>query len=174
MLTNDERIQAMQQQFNELRQAIANDIADRFEAGERRLRENLSKDLAERFEASEQRLRDNLSKDLADRFAASERRLREDLSKDLAAQLTAMGEQLEDRLERRLDARLSHRLNVQAEQLREIVTTAADNYGGVLAGIKREVADFRDEWRKEADDTRGILANHRGRIEAIEKTLSSS
>lgn len=157
----DNRIQAMQQQFNELRQAIASDIADRFEASERRLREGLSMEMADRFQASERRLRDNLSKDMADQFTA------------MGAGLEERLEKLEERIEQRLDARLGHRLNVQAEQLRAIVKTAADNYGGVLAGIERDLAEFRKEWRNETADTRKVLANHGGRIEAIE-TLSSS
>jgi hypothetical protein len=76
--------------------------------------------------------------------------------------------------EQRLDARLSQRLKVQAEELREIVRTAADNYGGVLSAIKGDLTDFRDEWRKKTGDTDKVLANHGGRIDAIEKTLSSS
>jgi len=102
-----------------------------------------------------------------------EQRLRDSLSKDLTVQLKAMGVELEERLEQRLDARLGQRLNIQAEQLREIVKTAADNYGGVLDSIKGELTEFRNDWRKETEDTRKTLANHGGRIDAIEKTVST-
>ena len=101
-----------------------------------------------------------------------EPRLRDNLSKDLGVQIKTMGAELEERLEHRLDARMGHRLNVQAEQLREIVQTAADNYGGVLDSIKGDLAAFRNEWRNETADTRKVLANHGGRIDAIEKSLS--
>jgi len=94
------------------------------------------------------------------------------LTDEFRTQLKAMGAELEERLEHRLDERLGNRLNVQAEQLREIVQTAADNYGGVLDSIKGDLAAFRNEWRNETADTRKILANHGGRIGAIEKSLS--
>ncbi len=98
------------------------------------------------------------------------------LTAEFRTQLTAMGAQLEERLEqrleKRLDERLSHRLNMQTEELREIVRTTADNYGGVLAGIRRDVVDFRDEWRKKAEVTDMVLANHAGRIVSLEQTIS--
>ena len=90
----------------------------------------------------------------------------------LTTQLTDMSSQIEERLEKRLDARLSQRFKVQAEEIREIVKTTADNYGGVLDAIRRDLGDFREEWRKKADVTDAILANHAGRLGAIEKTLS--
>jgi hypothetical protein len=92
----------------------------------------------------------------------------------LTAQLTAMGAQLEQSLEKRLDASMSHRLSVQTEELREIVRTAAGNYGGVLDAIRLDLREFRDEWRKKTEVTNLVLANHVDRIVAIEKTLSKS
>ena len=77
-------------------------------------------------------------------------------------------ESLEKRLERRLNARLSHGLGVQTEELREILRSAANNYGGVLDGIRRDLAEFRDEWRKKAEVADMGLANHAGRIVALE------
>ena len=188
----------MQDKFDKLQAALTHEFRTQFrvmgagleERLEQRLRDNLSKDLIVQLKAMgagleerlERRFRDNLSKDLTVQLKAMgaeleerlEQRLRDNLSKDRTVQLKAMGAELEERLEQRLDARLSHRLNVQAEQLREIVKTAADNYGGVLDSIKSDLADFRSDWRKEAEDTRRILTNHGGRLEAIEKTLSGS
>ena len=89
---------------------------------------------------------------------------------ELAALLAATSTQLEERLEKRLDARLGQRLSVQAEELREIVRTAADNYGGVLGGLRRDIAEFRDEWRKKAEVTDMTLANHVARIVVLEQT----
>ena len=102
-----------------------------------------------------------LRTDLADQQAT--------LRTDLAAQLAVHSTQLEERLEKRLDARLSQRLSVQAEELREIVRTAADNYGGVLGGLRRDIAEFRDEWRKNAEVTHMALANHVERIVVLEQ-----
>ena len=95
------------------------------------------------------------------------------MSAEFQTQFKVMGAELEERLEQRLDERLGNRLNVQAEQLRELVQTAADNYGGVLDSIKRDLAEFRSDWRKETANTGKILANHNGRIAAIEKTLAT-
>ena len=60
-MAQKDQIQEMQQQFNELRQAIAADISERFDASERLLRDGISKDLDERFAASEQRLTEKLT-----------------------------------------------------------------------------------------------------------------
>ena len=159
-MPNDNRVHEMEQQFNELRQAIAKDIAERFEASERRLRDGLSKDLAARFEAGEQRLREGLSKDLDARFEAREQRLRESLSRDVARQLETAQQHLEGCMQ------------MHAEDLKGHVTMAAEGYGGTLNGIQRELKDFRAEWRQKADDTDGILANHAGRLVALEQTRS--
>ena len=142
-MADDDRIHEMQQQFNELRQAIARDIADRFEASERRLRDGLSKDLATSLEASEQRLRDSLSKDMARQIETAQQHL-------------------------------EGCMQMHAEDLKELVTRAAEGDGGTLEGIQRELKDFRAEWRNHADDTDGILANHTGRIVALEQTISGN
>jgi hypothetical protein len=71
--------------------------------------------------------------------------------------------------EARLDERISHRLQVQAEELREIVGTAAGNYGGVLDGIHRDLADLRQWAQTKTTDTDDVLANHLGRIVALER-----
>jgi hypothetical protein len=88
---------------------------------------------------------------------------------ELAAQLEATSSQLEKRLEKGLEARLGQRISVQAEELREIVRTAAGNYGGVLGGLQREIAEFRDEWRKNAEVTNKALTNHLERIVVLEQ-----
>ena len=64
--------------------------------------------------------------------------------------------------------------SVQAEELQEIVRTAADNYGGVLGGLRREIAEFRDEWRKNAEVTDMALADHARRIIVLEQTTGAS
>ena len=98
------------------------------------------------------------------------------LAKEIAAHLLASEARLEERLGSRLDARLaeaderlSHRLRVQTEELREVVRTAADNYGGVLESIRRELADLHQGWQSKAADTDSVLAEHLGRIVALER-----
>ena len=113
-----------------------------------------------------------LAHEFRTQFEAMGAGLEDRLGQRLRGDMSAMGVELEDRLYHRLDERLGNRLNVQAEQLREIVQTAADNYGGVLDSIKSDLAEFRSDWRKETQDTKKVLANHAGRIGAIEKTLS--
>lgn len=117
------QIQTMRQEFTELRQAIASDIDERFQASEQRLLEGLTHVVVRQLETAQQYLDD--------------------------------------------------RLQIHAEALNDIVTKAAEGYGGTLDGIQRELKDFRAEWRQKANDTDGALANHRGRIEAIEKSLPS-
>lgn len=84
-------------------------------------------------------------------------------------ELVTQSIQLEERLEKGLEARLGQRISMQAEELREIVKTAADNYGGVLGGLRRDIAEFRDEWRKKAEVTDMALANHLERIVVLEQ-----
>ncbi len=93
---------------------------------------------------------------------------------ELAAQLEATGSQLEKRLEKGLEVRLGQRISVQAEELREIVRTAAENYGGVLGGLQREIAEFRDEWRKNTEVTDKALTNHLERIVVLEQVAGVS
>ena len=144
-MANEDRIQAMRQEFSELRQAIASDIDERLQAGELRLREGLSKDIDERFQTGERRLREGLSKDSDERFRASEQRLTENLTQVIVQQLETAQQHLDDRLQ------------IHAEALKDVVTKAAEGYGGTLDGIQRELKDFRAEWQQKADDTDGAL-----------------
>jgi hypothetical protein len=94
------------------------------------------------------------------------------LTTEIRTQLEAVSAKLEGRVER-VEGSLTHRLKVQSEELREIVKTAADNYGGVLDGLQREIKEFRAEWRKDSDKTKRILTNHARRIEALERVPST-
>ncbi len=93
----------------------------------------------------------NWDSEMQDKFD----KLQAALTDEFRTQFKTMGAELEERLAERLDARLGHRLNVQAEQLREIVQTAADNYGGVLDSIKGDVAESTPSRRRyQAAETR--------------------
>ena len=160
----------MQDKFDKLQAALTDEFRTQIKI--------LGTGLEERLEP---RLRDNLSKNLGDQITAMGAELEARLDQRLGNRLDLRAEQLEQRLGNRLDLRaeqfeqrLGDRFNVQAEQLREIVQTAADNYGGVLDSIKGDLAAFRHEWRNETADTRKVLANHGSRITAIEATLSGS
>ena len=157
-MANEDRIEAMRQEFSDLRQAIASDIDARFEAGEQRLREGLSKDFDEKLDAREQRLREGLSKDLDekldDRFAASERRLTQVIVQQL--------ETAQQHLERRLQMHM--------EDLKGVVTTTAEGFGGVLAGIRRDLGELNEKMDIKFADHDKALADHNHRIGVIERS----
>ena len=138
-MANDNRIQEMQQQFNELRQAIASDIA-------------------ERFEASERRLRDGLSEDLDDRFAASEQRL----TQVIVQQLETAQQHHEGRLQ------------VHMEDLKGVVTTTAEAYGGTLDRIERDLGEMNKKMDARFSDHDKALANHGQRLVTLERARRRS
>ena len=160
-----------------LREGLSKDVVQQVQASEQRLREDLSKDVAQQVQASERRLREDLSKDVAQQVQASERRLREDLSKDIAQQITATAQQsrkdlstdVADQLET-AGRDLAGHMQVHVEELKDLTKKAAEGYGGVLDGIRRDLKEFRDEWRKKDTDTQLVLANHNSRISSLEQT----
>jgi hypothetical protein len=142
-MANDNRIQQMQQQFNELREAIASDIAAR-------------------FEASELRLREGLSRDLDDKFAVSERRLTENLTRVIVQQLETAQRHLEGRLQ------------VHMEDLKGVVTTTAEAYGGTLDRIERDLGDLKQEMVTKYSDHDKELSNHGQRLATLERARRGS
>ncbi|MGQ0732215.1 MAG: hypothetical protein ACT4QD_01015, partial [Acidobacteriota bacterium] len=68
-----------------------------------------------------------------------------------------------------LDQRLSTKIDVQMEQLRELVRTTADNYGGVLEGIARDVTALRSEMRGRCSEYERMLADLDRRTRALER-----
>lgn len=138
-MAKDDRFQQMQQQFNELRQAIARDISERFDASERRLSEGLSKNLDERFAASEQRL-----------------------TQVIVQQLETAQQHLEGRLQ------------VHMEDLKGLVTTTAGAYGGTLDGIDRKLGEMNEMMETKFSGHDNALANHNGRLVALERTRRRS
>ena len=157
-MANNNRIQQVQQQFKQLRQAIASDLDERFKAGEQRLREGLSKDLDEKLDVREQRLREGLSKDLDAKldaqFAASEQRL----TQVIVQQLETAQQHLEGRLQ------------MHMEDLKGVVTTAAENYGGVLDSIKLELGEMNKKMDIKLSDHDQVLANHNQRLVTLERS----
>lgn len=162
----------MQDRFDKMQTALTEGFRTQFEAMGAGLEDRLGRRLRDDMTTMGTQLEDRLGRRLRDDMTTMGAELEDRLGRRLRADMSTMGAELDERLYQRLDERLGSRLNVQAEQLREIVQTAADNYGGVLDGIKRELTEFRGDWRKETEDTRRVLANHGGRITAIEKTLS--
>ncbi len=182
-MANDERMPEMQQQFNELRRAIADDAAHQLAASERRLCEGFSRDfesklearagrellardvarvetrvtglgeklsveMAAGFAAGETRLREGLSAEMATRFDASERRLTETLSQVVARQLETAQQHLEGRLQ------------VHAEDLKGLVTKAAEGYGTTLETIDRKLGALNRKVDAGFADHGKILADH--------------
>ena len=133
-MANEDRIQKMRQEFTDLRQAIASDIDERFQASERRLRDGLSKDLDERFAASEQRL-----------------------TQVIVQQLETAQQHLEGRLQ------------VHMEDLKGLVTTTAEAYGGTLDGINRKLGEMNEMMETKFSDHGKTLANHNRRLVTLER-----
>ena len=147
----------MQQQFNELRQAIATDIAERFDASERRLREGLSRDLDTKLEARGKRLREGLAKDLEDRFVARDRHLSETLTQVIVQQLETSQQHLEGRLQ------------LHMEDLTGLVTRAAEGYVGTLDGIERKLGELNEKVDTKFSDHDKALADHNQRLGTLER-----
>ena len=161
----------MQEHFDKLQAALSAEFSNQLTTQLATIRTELTvQHTALRTELSAQHVA--LRTELTDQHSALRTELtyqHSALRTELAAELAAQSNQLEERLEKRLDARLGQRLSVQAEELRAIVRTAADNYGGVLGGLRRDIAEFRDEWRKNAEVTDMALANHVARIVVLEQ-----
>lgn len=92
----------------------------------------------------------------------------------MVSQTTALSRQAEA-TEARLIAKaeeteqgLTHRLAIGMENLRGLIRSTAEVYGGSLDAIHRRLDDLvmRVDARFDGHDT--VLANHRGRIEALE------
>ncbi len=144
------------------------EMQDKFDRLQRALTDELRTQLTAMGAQLEERLEQRLGARLDTRLEASETRL----AGRIDARLEASEARLAARIDTRLaeaDERLSHRLRVQTEELREIVRTAADNYGGVLDSIHRDLADLRQGCQTKSADTDRVLAEHVGRIVALER-----
>lgn len=120
------------------------------------LRQAIASDIDERFRASEGRLRDGLSKGLDEGFAASEQRLTEKLTHVIVQQLETAQQHLEGRLQ------------VHMEDLKGLVTTTAEAYGGTLDRIERDLGELKQEMVTKFSDHDKALANHNDRLAALE------
>ena len=148
----------MTNRFDQLQRTLTDEIRTQFVTLggqlETRLEQRLGERLDERLERLGERLEERLEKRLGERLEAR-------IDKRLAAS------------EERLTAHISQTIQVQGESLRDIVKTAADNYGGVLDRIDRELGEFRQEWRAQTEDTTRVLANHHERLVVLEATNSN-
>ena len=117
-MANEDRIQGMREEFNELRQAIASDLDER--------------------------------------FAASEQRLTEKLTHVIVQQLDTAQQHLEGRLQ------------VHMEDLKGLVTTTAEAYGGTLDRIERDLVELNQKVDNQLLDHGRVLANHNERRAALE------
>lgn len=123
-MANHDRSQGMQQQFSELRQAIATDIADRFEASERRLAESLTQVVVRQLEAAQQHL--------------------------------------------------EGRLQPHAEDLKDLVTRAAEGYGGTLEKIERDLSELNQKIDNGFSVHGSTLADHNRRLVRLERARRRS
>jgi hypothetical protein len=77
-----------------------------------------------------------------------------------------------DAVDRRFDEleqRLNIKIDVQVEHFEALVKTTAENFGGVLAGIARELQEFRGEMQEQSRMTQRILGEHERRITTLER-----
>ncbi len=141
----------MTDRFDQLQQALTDEIRKQFVTLGGELEERLGDRLEQRLETQGERLEARLEQRLGER-------LEERIDKRLAES------------EERLTAHISQTIQVQGESLRDIVKTAGENYGGVLGRIDRELGEFRKEWRAQTEDTTAVLANHNERLRVLEAT----
>ena len=125
------------------------------------LRKELSDDVSQQVTFVGQQLRKELAGDTSQQVTLVGQQLRKELAGDIAKQLETAGEHL------------AGRMQVHAEELKDLMQKAAEGYGGTLDGIQRELKEFREEWRKKADDTDLILADHNSRITGLEHSAKS-
>lgn len=138
-------------------------------------------EMTNRFDQLQRTLTDEIRTQFVTLGGQLETRLEQRLGERLEERLEKrLGERLEARIdkrlaasEERLTAHISQTIQVQGESLRDIVKTAADNYGGVLDRIDRELGEFRQEWRVQTEDTTRVLANHHERLVVLEATGSN-
>ena len=160
----------MTNRFDQLQRTLTDEIRTQFVTLggqlETRLEQRLGERLEERLERLGERLEERLEKRLGER-------LEERLEKRLGERLEARIDKRLAASEERLTAHISQTIQVQGESLRDIVKTAADNYGGVLGRIDRELGEFRQEWRAQTEDTTRVLANHHERLVVLEATNSN-
>ncbi len=164
----------MTDRFDQLQQALTDEIRKQFVTLGGELEERLGDRLEQRLETQGERLEARLEQRLGDRLEQRLETQGERLEERLEKRL---GERLEERIdkrlaesEERLTAHISQTIQVQGESLRDIVKTAGENYGGVLGRIDRELGEFRKEWRAQTEDTTAVLANHNERLRVLEAT----
>ena len=172
--------QEMDPKFEALRQAIAGDVANQITRLGQQLGKELSNDISQQVTVVGRQLRKELSGDISQQVTLVGEQLRKDLSGDTSQQVTSNGQQLRKELSgdiaKQLETAGEHlagRMQVHAEELKDLMQKAAEGYGGTLGGIQRELKEFREEWRKKSADTDLILANHNSRITGLEHSAKS-
>ena len=137
--------------------------------------EQRTQEMDPKFEA----LRRAIAGDVGDQLTRLGQHLQKELAGDVSQQVTLVGQQLRKELAgdiaKQLETAGEHlagRMQVHAEELKDLMQKAAEGYGGTLDGIQRELKEFREEWRKKAADTDLTLANHNSSITALEHSAS--
>jgi hypothetical protein len=91
-----------------------------------------------------------------DKMHAKTESLRQAIAADVAQQLETA------------QAHLDVRFDVLAEDMKDVVKSVADNFGGVLESIHRELREFREESRQASAFTKTVLSEHATKIAALE------
>ena len=103
-------------------------------------------------------LRQAIASDIEERFTASEKRLTANLTQVIVQQLETAQQHLEGRLQ------------MHMEDLKGVVTTTAENYGGVLDGIKCELGELNEKMDTKLSDHDHALAGYSQRLAVIERS----
>jgi len=143
----------MQEQFEQLREAILSD---------------LDKKLDEKFASAETRLSETIDRKLDEKFAGAEKRLSETIDEKFAG----AEERLAGHVSRELGTATQHLkglMQVHFENMQGLVKVAADGYGGTLESIDRRLKELSTKWDAKIGDHDLVLQNHAERLEKLEE-----
>ncbi len=65
-------------------------------------------------------------------------------------------------------------MGIMLGDAKDSVQKAAEGYGATLERIERDLVDFRSDWKKKAEDTDRVLADHVGRLVILERVTGVS
>jgi hypothetical protein len=114
-----------------------------------------------------------LDRAMQEQFEQLRQSLLTDIDKMLDQKLDAKLAVSEQKLGEKFAAaekRLSDQFKIHSEDIRQIAKTTAENYGGVLEGIERRLADMNRTFDAKFGDHDRLLQTHDKRITALEKS----
>ena len=151
----------MEPQFEEFARQISDAVTKQIAAAETRISDNVtqrvSDDVTKQIAAAEKRISDNVTQQIG----AAEDRIADRVLRTVTANVETIVEKAKDELK--------HQAKVNVEEVKQQAQTIAENYGGVLDGIHRQLHDLNSKVDVKLRDHDLILANHHSRITKLEK-----